>query len=219
MTSHDVVNIVRKKTGIKRVGHGGTLDPLAEGVLVIAVGRENTKQLDTFVKGDKEYVAEIKLGETSTTDDSEGEKTKLSYSGVLQGPKRSESSYMMVSPNLEEVKTALKQFTGIISQIPPIYSAVKLHGKPAYKSARQGGTLSLKPRSVEIKEIKLLEYNYPMLKLRVVTGPGVYIRSLARDLGEKLGTGAYLSGLIRTRVSNFKLEEAVKLEDLEKSII
>jgi tRNA pseudouridine55 synthase len=198
MTSHDVVNIVRKKTGVKRVGHGGTLDPLAEGVLVIAVGRENTKLLDKFVKGDKEYVADIKLGENSTTDDAEGEKEKGSNK----------------KPDREEVQKVLKQFVGRVQQIPPVYSAIKQGGRPIYKRARKGQEVVLEPRIVEIKEIELLDYEYPVVKIRVVTGPGVYIRSLARDLGNKLETGGYLSGLLRTRVANFKLKDAMDLEKL-----
>lgn len=209
ITSHDVVNIVRKKTGVKRVGHGGTLDPLAQGVLVIAVGRENTKKLYEYVKGEKEYVAEIKLGFESTTDDEEGEKIEIN---------------IKLKPTLEEVEQTLKKFVGKIKQVPPIYSAIKIMGKPAYKLARalQGRTLpgpdpatekiKLEPRIVEIKEIKLLLYKYPVIQLKVTTGPGVYIRSLARDLGEKLATGGYLKSLIRTKVGEFTLENSLDIK-------
>jgi len=198
ITSHDVVDIVRKKTGVKRVGHGGTLDPLAEGVLVIAVGRENTKKLDEYVKGGKEYIAEVFLGENSETDDSEGEKTEVNKK---------------IKPNLIDIKTEIKQFVGKISQTPPIYSALKLQGQPAHRRVRKGQEIKLEPRVVEIQEIELLSYEYPIIKLKVACGPGVYIRSIARDLGEKLETGGYLKSLVRTRVGEFQLQNAIKLDD------
>lgn len=198
ITSHDVVDIVRKKTGIRRVGHGGTLDPLAEGVLVIAVGRENTKKLGEYVMGGKEYIAEIMLGENSVTDDAEGEKEEINKK---------------IKPEIKEVEKFLKQFVGKISQTPPLYSALKLQGQPAHRRVRKGQKIKLEPREVEIKEIELLSYKYPVIKLKVVCGPGVYIRSVARDLGEKLGTGGYLKSLIRTRVGNFELKNTIKLDD------
>ena len=199
ITSHDVVDIVRKKTGVKRVGHGGTLDPLAEGVLVIAVGRENTKRLNEYVMGGKEYIAEVCLGENSTTDDSEGEKVEINKK---------------IKPEIKEIETFLKQFIGKISQTPPIYSALKLQGQPAHRRVRKGQVVKLEPRIVEVKEIELLSYEYPVIKLKVVCGPGVYIRSIARDLGEKLATGGYLKSLIRTRVGEFTLEKCLKISDL-----
>lgn len=198
ITSHDVVNKVRRITGEKRVGHGGTLDPLASGVLVIAVGRENTKRLDEFVKGEKEYLATIKLGFESTTDDEEGEKT----------------AYSSRKPTTDDIQTVLSSFIGNIQQTPPLYSAIKINGREAYKHARRGHTPEMKSREVEIKSIELIEYAYPMLRIRVTTGPGVYIRALARDIGKKLKTGAYLTQLIRTRVNTFTLETAFKLENL-----
>lgn len=198
MTSHDVVDLVRKKTGVKRVGHGGTLDPLASGVLVIAVGRENTKKLNEFVKGEKEYVAQIMLGYESETDDEEGLKTEMNTK---------------LKPKLKEVEQTLKQFVGTILQTPPIYSSIKLSGAPAHRRVRRGQVVKIKPREVEIKEIKLLSYEYPVIKIRVITGPGVYIRSLARDIGKKLKTGAYMSGLLRTRVAEFTIEYAIKVEN------
>lgn len=199
MTSHDVVDIIRKKTGIRRVGHGGTLDPLASGVLVIAVGRENTKQLIEFVKGEKEYVATVFLGATSTTDDEEGIKENVNIKSI---------------PELSEISNLIKLFIGNIMQTPPIYSAVKIAGKPAHRRVRAGEKIEVSPRLVIIKSIEILSYNYPTLKLNVTTGPGVYIRALARDLGEKLGTGGYLTGLIRTRVNTFTLAEAKELTNV-----
>lgn len=196
MTSHDVVDIVRKKTGVKRVGHGGTLDPFAEGVLVIAVGRENTKMLDEFVKGDKEYIAEIQLGQISTTDDREGEIENVNYKSI---------------PELDKVQQMSKLFEGDIMQTPPIYSSVKINGKPAHRRVRKGEKIELKPRPVIVKSIEIVEYHFPILKLKVTTGPGVYIRSLARDMGEALGTGGYLKSLVRTKVGKFELKSAISL--------
>jgi tRNA pseudouridine55 synthase len=196
MTSHDVVNIVRKKTGVKRVGHGGTLDPLAEGVLVIAVGRENTKKLNEYVKGEKEYVAEVLLGANSSTDDAEGDIENASFKTI---------------PSLSEVSETSKLFIGHIMQTPPIYSSVKIAGKPAHRRVRAGQDIKLEPREVIIKNIEVLNYEFPILKLKVTTGPGVYIRALARDIGEKLGTGGYLQGLVRTRVGEFRIENSVSM--------
>jgi len=199
ITSHDVVDIVRKKTGIRRVGHGGTLDPLASGVLVIAVGRENTKRLDEFVKGEKEYIATIFLGANSTTDDEEGEKQNVN---------------IKIKPLISKIQEMSNLFIGKIMQTPPIYSSVKILGKPSHRRVRNGENIKLEPREVFIEDIEILEYDYPILRLNVTTGSGVYIRSLARDLGKKLGTGGYLKALIRTRVNNFMLSEAIDIEKI-----
>lgn len=200
ITSHDVVAIVRRKTGIKRVGHGGTLDPMASGVLVIAVGRENTKLLDKFVKGEKEYVAEIFLGAKSDTYDAEGN---------IQNVNKN------IKPNINEIQKAIKLFVGNISQTPPIYSSVKIKGKPAYRRVRKGEKIELKPRRVNVKSIEIIEYNYPILKLKISTGPGVYIRSIANDLGELLGTGGYLANLKRTKVGRFELDKALDIAEFQ----
>lgn len=199
ITSHDVVNLVRRKTGVKRVGHGGTLDPLAEGVLVIAVGRENTKLLDQYVKGEKEYVAEIQLGSNSTTDDGEGEKEIVNEN---------------IKPDISEIEEAIKKFTGQIEQMPPIYSSVKIGGKPAHRRVRAGQKISLNSRTVIVHSITIDHYSYPVLKLKIATGPGVYIRSIARDIGKNLGTGGYLKSLVRTRVAGFSINDALPLENL-----
>lgn len=202
MTSHDVVAIVRKRTGVKRVGHGGTLDPMAEGVLVIAVGRENTKLLDQFVKGEKEYVAEVFLGASSDTYDAEG---------VIENVNNN------IKPELSTIQDLSKEFTGNIMQTPPVFSSVKIKGKPAHRRVRKGEKIELKPRPVVVKSINILDYSYPILKLKVVTGPGVYIRSIANDLGEKLGTGGYLTGLIRTKVGKFELKDAFEIEEFRSN--
>ena len=229
MTSHDVVAIIRKKTGVKRVGHGGTLDPLAEGVLVIAVGRENTKQLDKYVKGEKEYLATLKLGYVSETDDADGpiyEYNNYMFQKLasIEVPPQIASEI----PEEKQIKHCLRKFIGKIKQVPPFYSAIKIKGRPAYKIARsikkQGLTLithneglTLKPREVFIKDIKLISYEYPEIKIKVTCGPGVYIRSLSRDIGEDLKTGAYLSKLIRTKVGKFKIEDCIEIEELKNN--
>lgn len=197
MTSHDVVDWVRRQTGERTVGHAGTLDPLARGVLVVGIGREATKRLGAVEKTEKEYIAEICLGMTSATDDEEG--TKTIQHGAL-------------APTEDAVESALGKFRGEIMQIPPVYSALKVSGKAAYAYVRAGKPLALKPRQVFIKEMELLSYDWPLLHLRVVTGPGVYIRALARDLGEALGTGGYLADLERTRVGQFTKESAHPVE-------
>lgn len=186
MTSHDVVDWVRRKTGERTVGHAGTLDPLARGVLVVGIGREATKRLGTIEKTEKEYIAEIRLGMTSVTDDEEGTKT-LAHGAT--------------APTENAVTQMLKDFQGNITQTPPMYSALKVAGKAAYAYARAGKPVQLKPREVLIKEIELLSYNWPLLRLRVVTGPGVYIRALARDLG-KSSAPAAISRILNARGSD-----------------
>lgn len=202
MTSHDVVDKIRQITNIKKVGHAGTLDPLAQGVLVIGVGREATKRLNEVVKKEKEYLATIQLGATSTTDDKEGKIIKT----------------QKIKKTKKQINKVLKKFVGHIEQIPPAFSAIKIKGRPAYKIARKGSTPKLKPRKVEIKKIELIEYKYPAIKLRVTTGPGVYIRSLARDIGQQLKTGGYLTDLERTRVGKFTKTNALTLSQLNDTI-
>ncbi|MBU0648556.1 tRNA pseudouridine(55) synthase TruB [Patescibacteria group bacterium] len=199
-TSNDVLNIIRKNTGIKKVGHAGTLDPLACGVLVVGVGREATKTLSEAVKKEKEYEAVIRLGITSTTDDGEGEKQEIKCK----------------KPSTAQVREAVKPFVGNILQVPPPFSAIKVKGREAYKLARRGQKVELKPRPVQIHDLKILKYEWPYLSLRLVTGPGVYVRSLARDIGQSLGTGAYLYELERTRVGDFTKEKAVSPHDFKK---
>lgn len=201
-TSHDVIDEIRLITGEQRVGHAGTLDPLASGVLVVGIGREATKKLNEIVKKEKEYIATIRLGITSTTDDEEGLKHEIEVKEI---------------PGLERIKGVVEGFKGKISQTPPIYSAVKIQGRESYKRVRGGEKVKLEPRTVEIKEIEILEYEWPILKMRVVTGPGVYIRSLARDLGAALGTGGYLADLERTRVGEFIKEKSLTLEQFKES--
>ncbi len=195
-TSYDIVEKIKRITGEKKVGHAGTLDPLARGILVIAVGREFTKKISSEVKKEKEYLAKIKLGMNSPTDDEEGEKEIID---------------VKEEPSLESIKKIVYKFKGYILQVPPKFSAVKVKGQKAYKLARKGKEVELKSRKVEVKEIEILDYKLPYLKLRFVTGSGVYIRSLARDIGRELGTGGYLYDLERTRVGDFTKEKCVAL--------
>lgn len=197
MTSYDVIRRIKKEFPGEKIGHGGTLDPLAEGVLVVGVGREATRSLHDVLKGtDKVYEAEIELGRTSETDDSEGPIVN-SYAG---------------EPVTEKaVKSILQQFVGVIEQVPPRYSAIKINGQSAYKRARRGEEFVIEPKTITIHSIDLLEYSYPVVKIRVKSASGVYIRSLARDIGKKLGTGAYMKALKRTAVGEFGLEDALSM--------
>ncbi len=202
-TSNGFLNKLRRITGIRKIGHAGTLDPLASGVLVVGIGRPGTKKLGEVVKKEKEYLAEIRLGFYSTTDDEEGEKTTVKFSK---------------KPELKEIRVAIKKFTGNIRQTPPIFSAIKIAGKEAYKLARKGKEVKMKSRPAFIKKISLLKYKWPNIELRVITGPGVYIRSLARDIGKKLKTGGYLAELERTRDGQLKKENSLTLAGFTKLI-
>jgi len=196
-TSNDVVQMIRKKTNGEKVGHAGTLDPLAEGVLVVGIGREFTKKLNIELEKEKEYEAEIRLGAVSETDDGEG---PIEDREVLKAPLK------------RVIVESLQTFVGHLRQIPPIYSAVKAGGRRAYKQAREGKRVQIGPRDVFVKEIELISYEWPIVKVRIVTGAGVYIRSIARDLGEQIETGGYLSHLVRTKVGEFNLENSHELE-------
>jgi len=200
ITSHDVVARVRKLTGIRKVGHAGTLDPLAEGVLVVGIGRDGTKKLGALVEKDKEYLAEIKLGFKSTTGDEEGGKMKCV--GVK-------------SPSEDMVRKVLSTFEGDIDQIPPNQSAIKIGGKPAYYWMRKGRKITLGARRVSIYSITLTAFIWPLLSIKVHCGSGVYIRSLAWDIGEQLQTGGYLTHLTRTRVGDYGIDKAIGWESLE----
>ncbi|MBI4433996.1 tRNA pseudouridine(55) synthase TruB [Candidatus Uhrbacteria bacterium] len=199
-TSHDIVNAVRRITGERRVGHAGTLDPLASGVLVMGIGRESTRTLDTVVRGEKEYIATIRLGATSTTDDAEG--TITAHAGSTAAP----------PPTTARIADALRAFVGRIAQTPPVYSAVKLHGTPAHRRMRRGETVILASRMVDVHAIDVLSYAWPELQLRIVCGAGVYIRAIARDLGHTLGVGGYLTALERTRVGIYTSATAQTVE-------
>lgn len=205
LSSNQVLEILRRQTGIKKIGYAGTLDPLATGVLVVGVGREATKKLKEIVNKEKEYQALIRLGALSQTDDAEGPIKELKI-GLDEIPSR------------KQILEVIKNFEGKLKQRPPLFSAIKIKGEPAYKKARRGERFSLQARWVEIKEIKLKSYRWPFLRLKVITGPGVYLRSLARDIGEKLGVGGYLVELERSRVGKFSLKEALSLEEAREKI-
>jgi len=209
MSSHDVVDVVRRLTGEKRVGHAGTLDPWAKGVLVIGVGRAATKTLSAAAGAEKEYLTRIRLGWRSTTDDREGKKEQV-FPPIEAG----ETPDTALPPTAQQVRRALVHFQGVIDQRPPAFSALKIGGRAAYKLARADRTVELPARKVEVKEIELLGYTWPCVEVRLVTGPGFYVRSLARDLGERLGTGGYMEALERTRVGTYTKEQAVRLADL-----
>lgn len=198
-TSHDVVAGLRKITGIKKIGHGGTLDPMATGLLVIGIGSA-TKQLEQFVQGEKSYLATVTLGTTSTTDDAEGE---LTTRAISDPPERS------------AIEQSLKKFVGTQEQLPPVFSAIKTDGKKAYAEARAGRQVERKPRLVTINSIDLVGYDFPELKIRTSVSKGTYIRALARDIGEVLGTGGYLTALRRESVGQYSVNDAKKLSELE----
>jgi len=201
-TSHDVIGKLRRITGIRKIGHAGTLDPLASGVLIVAIGRESTREISNYTKQEKEYLATIKFGQTSSTDDEEGDKEIIDIT---------------TKPTKIVIQKALKKFIGKIKQTPPIYSAIKINGKPACRRVRKGQEVVLEPREVEIKKIEIVSYKYPILKLKVICSSGVYIRSLARDLGEELKVGGYLADLIRTRIGNFTIDQSQTVEEFSKN--
>lgn len=198
MTSHDVVTKIRRLAGQKRVGHGGTLDPAATGILPIALG-EATKLVSYLVDGRKAYQATIRLGATTTTDDAEG---------VVR------EARPVPELSTAQIEAVLQPFIGCIAQIPPMYSAIQVGGQRMYDLARRGETVELAPRMVEIDSITLRNWQAPDLILDVVCGKGTYIRALARDLGAALGCGAHLASLRRTQVGPLNLLTAVPLTSL-----
>ena len=198
LTSHDVVARLRKITKVRQIGHTGTLDPFATGVLPICIGKST--RLIEYLDDDKEYLATVQFGKNTTTYDLEGEITATFDKKVTE----------------EDVKNALKAFEGEISQIPPIYSAIKVNGKKLYDYARQGQDIEIKPRKVTISKIELKEFDKTSqsAKITVACSKGTYIRSIAYDLGAKLGCGGYLTALERTQAGKFQVNTTIKLEDL-----
>lgn len=202
MTSFGVVARVRRvlsrEAGKKvKVGHTGTLDPFATGLMIIVVGKE-CKNAGHYTKLDKVYEATFRLGQISTTGDPEGELTDVSTK----------------QPNPREVEEVLARFTGEISQRPPIFSAIKINGQRAYKLARDGQEIEIPLRNVTVHSLDLIEYSYPNVKIRTHVSSGTYIRSLAVDIGEALETGAYCTQLRRTAISKWTVDEAKTLQDL-----
>lgn len=201
-TSHDIVAIARKQLGIKTIGHAGTLDPLASGLLIVLVGRSETKQQASIMQQDKEYVLELTLGYTSPTYDAEG---PLQPTGAP------------VTMAESQLKNVLNDFIGQQSQRVPPYSAVQVNGKRLYLAARQGDTTIVPPvRQVIIHDIHLLNFTAPHVTLGVTCSHGTYMRSLAHDVGQALGVGAYVSNLCRTRIGQWQLSNAMSVEQLRQ---
>ncbi|MFA7315074.1 MAG: tRNA pseudouridine(55) synthase TruB [Candidatus Magasanikbacteria bacterium] len=207
-TSNDVVAFLRgrfkRETKVKKlkIGHAGTLDPFATGLLIVGVGKEATTRLDEFKNLDKTYEATFRLGETSTTQDPEGEITKTNFFGEI---------------TLEQAQTVLDNFLGKQKQIPPMHSAKKIKGKRLYELARQGIEIKREACDIEIHHIKLLDFKYPELKMEVKCSTGTYIRQLAQDIGEALGCGAYCLELRRTRIGDYKIEDAIGVKNIDNS--
>lgn len=215
-TSFDAVNYVRKivaeveskKPKNVKVGHSGTLDPFASGLLVLFIGKEFTKKASDYSKLDKVYSLSAKLGFVSSTGDPEGEVT-------IQSSKQ---------PSLSQIEEAINKFKGQIDQIPPIYSAIKVNGQRAYSLARKGNNFSLPPRKVTINSLNIVNYAYPDLELTASVSSGTYIRSLVSDIGETLGTGAYTYTLRRSSVGKFNIEQAcepklIRAESIHKLLL
>lgn len=207
-TSFKLVKIVRtrisRKLKIKKikVGHVGTLDPLASGVMIICTGKA-TKLIESFQYQTKEYVATLQLGATTPSFDRETE-----IDGV----------YPTEHITREGVETVLRQFVGSIQQVPPVYSACKIDGRRAYDFARKGEDVELKAKELVIDEIELLEYQSDIIKIRVVCSKGTYIRALARDIGQALDSGAHLIGLVRTRVGDVRLEDCLQVDQIDELV-
>ncbi|VAX36054.1 tRNA pseudouridine(55) synthase [hydrothermal vent metagenome] len=201
ITSHDVVDVVRKKFQMKRIGHAGTLDPLATGLLIILVGK-STKLFDKFVGFDKAYRATLILGTATDSADTEGKIIeKCSFTHVTQ----------------EQVFEVFKKFIGVIEQVPPMVSAVKHKGKKLYELARKGITVERKARTITIERLEIKRFKSPEVEFILECSKGTYVRQIAEDVGKVLGCGACISQIERTKVGVFTLEEAIKLEEINES--
>lgn len=201
-TSFDVVRKIRNSIKIKKVGHAGTLDPLATGLLIICTGKY-TKKINEYMAQEKEYTGTITLGAVTATFDLESEPENFQSIDQITG---------------QDIKDAAEKFTGEIMQLPPIHSAIKQKGKPVYLMARKGIDVVLEPRKITIKEFEITSINLPVISFKVVCTTGTYIRSLAHDLGQALGCGAYLSALCRTRIGGFSIEDATNVDDFVLSV-
>lgn len=205
MTSHDVVSVLRRVTKIKQIGHTGTLDPFAEGVLPICIGKAT--RLIEYLQDDKEYLATVQFGAATNTFDLDGEKVFTSDKKVSR----------------HDIKEGLKSFEGEIFQLPPIFSAIKVKGKKLYEYARKGEEVEIQPRKVVIKNIELKNFDEELQQAQILLkcSKGTYIRSIANDLGKNLGCGGYLIKLIRTQAGKFRVENSVQLDgiDVESNLI
>lgn len=205
MTSHDVVSVLRRVTKIKQIGHTGTLDPFAEGVLPICIGKAT--RLIEYLQDDKEYLATVQFGAATNTFDLDGEKVFTSDKKVSR----------------DDIKEGLKSFEGEILQLPPIFSAIKVKGKKLYEYARKGEEVEIQPRKVAIENIELKNFDEELQQAQILLkcSKGTYIRSIANDLGKNLGCGGYLIKLIRTQAGKFRVENSVQLDriDVESNLI
>lgn len=198
-TSFDVVNKLRYRLKMKKIGHAGTLDPLATGLLIICTGKM-TKQIETFMGLEKEYTGKFVLGQTTPSFDLETERTEAVDISHL---------------TTEQIQAATQSFMGTISQVPPAHSAIRIGGKRAYSLARKGEEVVLQPREVSISAFDITDISLPTVSFRIVCSKGTYIRSIARDFGEALGVGAYMSQLCRTRIGEFLLTDALEIDQIE----
>ena len=201
-TSFDLVKKVRNTLRIKKIGHAGTLDPLATGLLIMCTGKF-TKRINEYMAQEKEYTGSFTLGATTPTYDLESEPVNIRDFSLI---------------TKEEILNATKQFIGEIMQVPPAHSAIKIDGKRVYELARQGKEVKIEPRKIVIKEFEITKIEMPVVFFRVVCTTGTYIRSLANDFGEALGCGGYLSSLCRTRIGDSKLEDAQTMSEWENEI-
>lgn len=201
-TSHFVVAVARRITGIKKIGHTGTLDPMATGVLPICIGREATKLSQAIMDGDKCYKAVLKLGIATTTQDAEGEIIEEKEVCVTE----------------DEIKSVIKGFIGEIYQVPPMYSAIKIDGQKLYQLARKGIEVEREPRKITVFDISVLNIDLKETEIEILVhcSKGTYIRTLCNDIGEKLGCGGHMKSLVRTRSGRFKVEDSITLEEFEK---
>ncbi len=202
-TSFDVVRKIRNLIRIKKVGHAGTLDPLATGLLIICTGKF-TKKINEYMAQEKEYAGSFTLGATTASYDLEQEPENFKPFDHLTE---------------DEIRSATVQFTGEIMQVPPAHSAIQINGKRVYELARQGKEVIIEPRKVTVKEYEITKIEMPLVYFRIVCSTGTYIRSLANDLGKVLGCGAHLSSLCRTRIGEFKAEDAMSMESFEEEVI
>jgi tRNA pseudouridine55 synthase len=202
MTSFDVIRVLKRKFGVKKlkIGHAGTLDPIATGLMIIAIGKA-TKLLGRFLGADKTYIGSAKFGAVSDTYDADGQITEMSG----------------IEPvSLDMIKKVVQEnFTGKINQMPPKFSAKKVNGKRAYDLARKGEDFVLKPKEVEIYDFRILSFEWPRAEFSVSCSSGTYIRSLVHDLGQALGVGAYMDSLRRIQIGRAKIEDAVKISEFE----
>lgn len=202
ITSFDVIRVLRRKTGFRKIGHAGTLDPMASGLMLMLFGTA-CKQAMSLTKLDKRYLADVILGANSSTGDAEGDLALVSDR----------------QPSRGEVEAALTKLTGEIAQTPPVYSAIKINGREAYKRARAGEKVEMPSRLVTVHSLDFIKYEYPRVELAAHVSSGTYIRTLAEDLGGLLGTGAYLGGLVRTEVGGYQLEDALPLDEFADAAV